>query len=145
MTIPGHEHKITIPGHSHKITIPGHSHTITIPAHSHKVTIPGHEHKITIPGHSHTITINAHKHDILAGIFESGNPTKFDVYVNGIKKTTVNATNYDGDITTWLLNDRNQIPRDSWMTVEIRPDDLAYVVSSVFVQGFVQSRGGGNY
>ena len=145
ITIPGHTHNITIPGHSHTITIPGHTHNITIPGHSHTITIPGHSHTITIPGHSHTITIPAHDHDIVAGIFESGNPKKFDIYIDNNKITTVNAKTYDGDITAWLLNNKNQVPRNSWINIEIRPDDLAYVQSSVFVQGFVQSRGGGNY
>jgi hypothetical protein len=100
---------------------------------------------VTIPNHTHTITIPAHSHEITAGIFESGNATGFSIYVAGRLVTTVNEKTYDGDITAWLLNSSNQIPRDSWINVEIRPNDLAYVVTSVFVQGFVQSRGGGNY
>jgi len=44
-----------------------------------------------------------------------------------------------------LLNSDNQVPRNTWIDVTIVPNDLAYVVSSIFVQGFVQSRGGGNY
>ena len=72
-------------------------------------------------------------------------PTQFDIYVGSTKKATVEATTYNGDITQWLLNDKNLIPRNTWINVEIRPNALAYVVSSVFVQGFVQSRGGGNY
>ena len=114
-----------------------HSHTFNIGAHDHTVTIPAHDHTVTIPAHDHTITPN---------IYEStANPTKFDIYVGGTKKATVNAKTFNGDITQWLLNDRNQVPRDSWINIEIVPNTLAYVVSSVFVQGFVQSRGGGNY
>ena len=145
VTIPNHNHKITIPKHSHTVTIPDHTHNVTIPNHTHKVSIPGHTHNVSIPNHTHTITIPAHSHEITAGIFESGRPTAFDIYVNGSRKTTVRDTSYEGDITSWLLNESNQIPRDSWIDVEIRPNDLAYVQSSVFVQGFVQSRGGGNY
>ena len=33
------------------------------------------------------------------------------------------------------------IPRGTWHSVEIRPDDLAYVSMDMYVQGFVQSRG----
>ena len=61
------------------------------------------------------------------------------------KIATVDATSYNDDITAWLLDSDNQVPRNQWIDVEIRPNDLAYVVCSVFVQGFVQSRGGGNY
>lgn len=143
--IPNHNHSIRIPQHNHTVTIPNHTHNVTVPDHTHQVSIPNHTHNVTIPNHTHTIEIPAHSHEITAGIFESGNPTAFDIYVNGTRKTTVNAKTFDGDITSWLLNASNQIPRDTWIDVEIRPNDLAYVVCSVFVQGFVQSRGGGNY
>ena len=138
-----HTHTFSIPEHSH--TISAHSHSITIPSHTHSISIPNHKHSISIPNHTHSITIPSHTHSITAGIFESGNATKFDIYVGGTKKTTINKTSYDGDITAWLLNADKQIPRGQWIDIEIRPNDLAYVQSSVFVQGFVQSRGGGNY
>lgn len=140
-----HSHSFSIGGHTHTVTIPGHDHTVTIPSHNHTVTIPSHNHTVTIPAHNHTVNIPVHTHNIAAGIFESGNATAFDIYVGNIKKTTVNATSYNGDITQWLLNNKNQVPRDQWIDITIVPNDLAYVVSSVFVQGFVQSRGGGNY
>ena len=168
-TVGDHSHKINIAhqhkydlSHEHTITIPGHSHTIKIPGHKHTITIPGHSHTIKIPGHKHTITIPAHSHNIAAGIFESGNPTGFTVFVNGTQKkqlqTIINgkiiksnadgllqSKSFDGDITSWILDGNDQIPRDSWIEIEIRPNDNAYIVSSVFVQGFVQSRGGGNF
>ena len=148
ITIPGHSHTIKIPGHSHNIKIPGHSHNIKIPGHSHTFACPSHKHNITIPGHSHTVEIPAHDHVIEPGIFEDtkNNSDGFSIWVNGVWKQTFNKqTSWEGDITQWLLNDKNQVPRDSWIKVEIRPNNLAYVISSVFVQGFVQSRGGGNY
>ena len=134
--------------HTHTINLSGvgsHSHSFSISAHTHEVNIPDHSHSVNIPNHSHTVEIPAHSHQIIPGIFESGNPSAFDIYVNNTKITTVYETYYEDDITTWLLNDERQIPRNTWIDVEIRPNDLAYVVSSVFVQGFVQSRGGGNY
>lgn len=139
-----HAHNFTIPAHSHQLKI-AHQHKVSIPSQSVNIPCPKHKHSLTIPGHSHKITIPPHTHGISAGIFESGNATAFDIYVGNTKKATVNSTSYDGDITQWLLNNKNQVPRDQWIDIEIRPNDLAYVVSSVFVQGFVQSRGGGNY
>lgn len=141
-----HSHNIN---HYHTVDVSGsasggrHTHTFSIPDHTH--TISAHNHNLPNLSHTHNITLNSHSHDIMPGIFESGNATAFDIYVNGTKKTTISAKTYEGDITSWLLNAQNQVPRDSWIKVEIRPNDLAYVVSSVFVQGFVQSRGGGNY
>lgn len=139
-----HKHTFSIPAHSHQLKI-AHQHKVTIPAQTVSIPCPKHKHQITIPGWSKTISIPPHTHGISAGIFESGNATAFDIYVGNVKKTTVNATSYNGDITQWLLNNKNQVPRDQWIDVTIVPNDLAYVVSSVFVQGFVQSRGGGNY
>lgn len=144
-SIGTHTHSVNIPSHSHGLNIPNHTHTVSIPNHTHTVSIPNHTHKVNIPNHTHTVSIPNHTHNISAGIFESGNATAFDIYVGNTKKATVNSTSYDGDITQWLLNNKNQIPRGQWIDVEFRPNDLAYVVSSVFVQGFVQSRGGGNY
>lgn len=143
--IPNHTHTVSIPNHTHTVSIPNHTHTVNIPNHTHTVDIPSHTHTVDIPSHTHTVSIPSHTHSISAGIFESGNPTAFDIYVGGVKKTTVSSTNFNDDITAWLLNNKNQVPRGSWIDVEIRPNDLAYVVCSVFVQGFVQSRGGGNY
>lgn len=137
-----HSHTFSIGSHKHSVSISSHQHKVTIPRHQHKVTIPKHRHEIKIAAHSHSITIPAHSHSITAGIFESGNATAFDVYVGGNKVTTVNKTSYDADITNWLLDSKTKrIPRNQWIEVEFRPNDLAYIQSSVFVQGFVQSRG----
>lgn len=118
-------------------------------AHSHTISSSGsqsHQHKITLPNHDHTVTIPGHSHNILPGIFESStSPSSFSIYVGSTQKTAISGTSYNGDITQWLLNSNGTIPRNTWITVTIVPNTLAYVVSSVFVQGFVQSRGGGNY
>ena len=144
-----HYHTVSVSGsasggsHSHSFNIPDHTHEIS--AHSHNLPNLSHKHTITLKPHSHKIILKGHSHEITAGIFESGNPTKFDIYVGGKKKATATGTTYEGDIADWLLTADNQIPRGQWIDIEIRPNDLAYVQSSVFIQGFVQSRGGGNY
>jgi len=149
-----HTHNVTVNAHPHRIytqTIQ-HNHpvsataTITVTNTQSGYSGFAHSHTFNIGGHTHSVTIPAHKHDITPNIYEStATPSRFDIYVGSKKVTTVNATNYNGDITAWILNDKNQVPRDQWINVEIVPNTLAYVVSSVFVQGFVQSRGGGNY
>lgn len=169
-----HRHNLTLNGlthshnieHYHTVSISGtasggsHTHTFSIPEHSHDIT--AHTHNLPDLSHSHKIEFQGHSHKITAGIFESGKPTGFYVYVGGEKLTNIKTVSngktiesdknglllsktFDGDITEWLLNESKQIPRDSWIDVEICPNDNAYIVSSVFVQGFVQSRGGGNY
>lgn len=151
-----HRHFTTVDGHSHSIPKSvfahthgmDHTHTVSLSgagSHSHSFSVPAHTHSVTIPAHTHNVTIPPHSHSIVPGIYESGSASAFDIYVNGKKKVTIAATSYNDDITAWLLNDQNMVPRNQWIDVEIRPNDLAYVVSTVFVQGFVQSRGGGNY
>lgn len=95
--------------------------------------------------HTHPFEMPSHTHTIAAGIFESGNPSSFDIYIGDEKKATVDSRSYNDDITMWLLGSDGLVPRNKWIDMEIRPNDNAYVVASVFIQGFVQSRGGGNY
>lgn len=137
-----------------RITIPAyalaHTHDASVDlarlgSHSHRVRIPSHFHTFSVAPHKHKFTVPSHTHDINPGIYTYGSPTAFDIYIDGTKRATIDSTYCEENITTLLVNEQNQIPRDSWIKVEIRPNDLAYVVSSVFVQGFVQSRGGGNY
>ena len=141
-----HSHTFSLKNHTHNVSIGNHTHSVTIGSHTHSVSISNHTHSVTIGNHTHSVTIGTHTHDIVSGIFESSeNPTEFDIYVNNTKRGTIEATRYNDDITQWLLNNDGLIPRGSWINIEIVPNTLAYVVSSVFVQGFVQSRGGGNY
>lgn len=114
-------------------------------SHSHSFSLPDHTHGFSVPDHSHGFQIPNHTHEIKPGIYEYGSASVFDIYVNGKKKISVNSRSFEGDISKWLLDDSKRIPRDTWIRLEIRPNDLAYVISSVFVQGFVQSRGDSTY
>ena len=146
-----HKHGVEVDSHNH--TLPRnslrHTHSVTINVTSNVSGQSGfaHSHTFNIGSHTHTVTVPDHTHSITPGIFESGNPTGFDIYVGGKKKNTsiISSTSFNDDITQWLVNSNGLIPRNSWIDIEIRPNDNAYIVSSVFVQGFVQSRGGGNY
>ena len=137
---PEHTHELT--PHSHSITLGKHSHSVKISAHSHSLRLQAHSHNVRIPGHSHSVTIPAHAHEITPGIFFSGRPTSFGLYVNGTKKANFNLTDAEIDLTGYLVDSStNLIPRGSWLSIEIRPNDLAYVSIDMYVQGFVQSRG----
>ena len=143
---PNHRHYATLGNHIHTISpdLFAHSHGMS---HKHDVPIDldPHTHMINIPPHQHWFTLPAHSHDIAAGIYESGNPTGFDIVVDGTTRATVDSRSYNDDITMWLLDDNGLVPRNRWIDMTIVPNDNAYVVASVFIQGFVQSRGGGNY
>lgn len=127
-----HKHQIENFSHNHKITIEPHSHDVNISAHTHKFTIPAHRHQVPIPAHSH---------DIIPGIYEFGDAKSFSIYVNGTKKASYVGKTAELNITDYLLGDDKRIPRGSWMSIEVRPDDLAYISIDLVFQGFVQSRG----
>lgn len=137
-----HVHYVELANHSHNVTIPKHSHDFTVPEHSHRFTVPEHSHVVTIPVHSHDFTIPGHSHSIEAGIFRFGSPKSFRVLVNGEVKATFTGSSAEIDLTDFLIDeDTGKITRGSWQSLEILPDDLAYIKVSLMVQGFVQSRG----
>lgn len=78
---------------------------------------------------------------ITPGIYQYGNPQKFGLYINGIKKADFSGRTAELDITDLLTGSDNMIPRGSWLSLEVRPDDLAYISIDLIVQGFIQSRG----
>lgn len=139
--IPSHTHNVQVQNHTHSISVPNHSHSVTIPAHSHSVSIPDHTHSVSIPDHTHTVTIPAHTHNIEQGIFTFGAPSSADLYINGTRKAAV-TINEEMDITAYLLNEHGKINRGAWHSIEIAPNDKAYVTIDMVVQGFIQSRGG---
>lgn len=134
-----------VPNHTHQYSASGHSHTVNIPSHTHSVSIPSHTHSVSIPSHTHTVNIPNHTHGIVQGIFEFGSPTSADLYINGVKKATIPSSSSEIDITQYLLNEQGYVPRGSWINLEVRPNDLSYVIINLFVQGFIQSAGGGTY
>lgn len=144
-----HKHGIEADDHNHTIprTNLQHTHSVTINVTSNTSGQTGfaHSHTFNIGSHTHSVPIPEHTHNIETGIFEIGSSSSFDIYIGGTQKAHVDSTSYNDDITAWLAGSDGLIPRGQWIDMEIRPNNKAYVVASVFVQGFVQSRGGGNY
>lgn len=118
--------------HEHKLSISDHSHSFRIDDHSHSFRIEDHRHTITIPNHEHTI---------VPGIYTFGYPKRFEIKVNGKSRGYVSSTNWEYDVTKYLLDNKKRISRGSWQSIEIVPDDLAYISIDLMLQGFVQSRG----
>ena len=141
VTISGHSHNVTISSHSHSVSLPSHTHSVSLPSHTHSVTITAHTHSITISNHTHSITIPDHTHNIEQGIFTFGNPTSAGLYINGVYKAAVEADT-EMDITQYLLNNQGKINRGAWHSIEVLPNDKAYITIDMVVQGFIQSRGG---
>lgn len=129
-------------GHFHYFNrVESHQHQITLGNHTHQINLGAHQHSVTIGGHDHSVTIPAHAHDITPGIFTFGSPQRFSLYVNGTKKADFEGTTAELDVTALLVGQDRRIPRGSWLSLEVRPSDLAYVSLDLVVQGFVQSRG----
>ena len=145
-SVGSHVHSTGVGNHEHTIEIAAHFHTVPIEPHKHQLKIPAHKHQIEIPEHSHTFTLEGHSHDIQAGIFRFGNPKSFKVLVNDDEKASfaINSEEVNNgiDLTDFLIDEETgKITRGTWQSLEIRPDDLAYIKVSLMVQGFVQSRG----
>lgn len=141
VVISNHRHEVDIPNHTHDVTLSNHRHEVEIPNHKHDVTLKDHAHTVTIPGHAHKVAVPSHAHSITPGIFQFGNPQTFGLYVNGTKKADFPGQTAELDITAFLTGRDNRIPRGSWLSLEVRPDDLAYISIDLIVQGFIQSRG----
>ena len=132
-TASGHSHGYDIvTGHRHEIELPDHTHRVSISSHSHNVSIPSHTHNVKIPGHNHKIT---------PGIYFFGSAKKFKLYVNNVLRGSFSSSDAEVDITQYLVNAQGIISRGTWHSVNIVPDDLAYICLDMYVQGFVQSRG----
>lgn len=57
------------------------------------------------------------------------------------RKLTYVGNTAELDVTEYLLSNDNMIPRGRWLSLEVRPDDLAYISIDLIIQGFIQSRG----
>lgn len=136
-----HDHSMV---HQHTFSVSSHKHTVNTPAHSHSVSISSHTHNVSIPSHTHDFSIPDHTHEIEQGIFEFGSPSGASIKVNGTACGTM-TTDAEIDITEWLVSDDGKISRGTWHKVEVVPNDLAYITIDLYIQGFVQSRGGGTY
>ena len=142
-TMRNHAHSFsgTSSSHTHGMS---HTHRVSIPSHSHSFQVGAHTHSVSIPSHTHSVSIPDHTHGIEQGIFEFGGASGATIWVNG-KERGAMGTDHDVDLTAWLLNEDGKIDRGRWHKVAIVPDDLAYVTIDIYIQGFVQSRGGSTY
>lgn len=142
-TMRNHAHSFsgTSSSHTHGMS---HTHRVSIPSHSHSFSVGAHTHSVSIPAHTHSVSIPNHTHGIEQGIFEFGGASGATIWVNGKEKGAM-GTDHDVDLTEWLLNEDGKIDRGRWHKVEVVPDDLAYVTIDIYIQGFVQSRGGSTY
>lgn len=137
-TEDGHgEHNHMIPAHSHGLN--GHTHTV--PTHRHP--IPAHRHELA--GHTHIVNASAHTHESVYGIYTGTTATKATLKVDGVQRFVDASSRSEVDVTQYLEMENGRIKRGVWHEIEIVPDKLTRIEANLFVQLFVQSRGGGDF
>lgn len=112
-------------------------------SHEHSLSIPSHSHSFSIPDHSHPVTIPGHTHEEKHGIYEGERANSCYLRVDG--KTVFNYSKEVNIIPYLSKDDEGKIQRGSWHEVEIVPDGLTRINSSIFIQLFTNSRGGGDF
>ena len=130
-------------GHSH--TVAEHTHYM---GHIHlgqaQITVPAQD--IVIPSHTHSVKYPGHSHGISYGIYEGSRAQGVTIKVDD---TELPAALLDGsqvDVAAYMAKDPDgKIQRDSWHVIEIVPDSLTRIIGNLYMQIFIQHRGGGNY
>lgn len=116
---------------------------IDIPPHRHSVSVGNHTH--TVPAHSHGMTIPSHTHETEYGIYQaSEQPTSATVRINGQDAFSM-GTEWEGDISQYLINSDGKFPRGRFVNIEVRPNTIARITVAAAPQGFIESKGGGRY
>lgn len=116
-----------------------HHHVVPI-----SVTIP--QIDIEIPSHYHSMTLPTHSHGISYGIYEGEAAKSVVIKVDGTELPAELLSGREVDVAEYLsTDDAGKIRRGTWHTVEIVPDGLTRIVGNLYMQIFIQHRGGGNY
>lgn len=131
--------------HGHYIDIPGHRHDFMMREHGHDFSIPNHKHSLSFPNHKHSTHIPDHTHDMEHGIYMGPTPTAVEVRVDGNLIPGLGLSEDGVDIVPYLEKDADGKIVRGWHEVTVTPDGLGRVAASIFMQMFVQSRGGGDY
>ncbi|NOU63187.1 hypothetical protein GC096_03890 [Paenibacillus sp. LMG 31461] len=133
--VPSGGHRHILDHHDHQYATLDHSHGM-----DHTHSIAPHTH-----GMDHTHQIPSHTHDIEYGIFEGPTPSSVSLDVDGNNTTLTGTSVDDFDIIPFLSKDTSGKVLRGWHEIKITPNSLGRIVSSVNIQLFVQSRGGGDY
>lgn len=116
-----------------------HHHAVPI-----SVTIP--QINIEIPSHEHGITLPTHSHGISYGIYEGEVAQSVVIKVDGTQLPAELLSGREVDVAEYMsTDDAGKIRRGTWHTLEIVPDGLTRIVGNLYMQIFIQHRGGGSY
>ena len=91
------------------------------------------------------MTIPSHTHETEYGIYQaSEQPTSATVRINGQDAFSM-GTEWEGDISQYLVGSDGKIPRGRFVNIEVRPNTIARITVAAAPQGFIESKGGGRY
>jgi phage minor structural protein len=124
----------------------GHSHSFdVVQSHKHRSEIDSHTHNVSISSHTHRVEIDDHIHEMQHGIYTGTTATSAQIIVDGVTMPTI--TDYDDiNLVNYLSKDSSgKIQRNTWHTIQIKPNKLTRISASLFMQLFCNSRGGGDY
>ena len=138
-------------GESHNHMVSAHAHTAGSHTHymdhyhniNHTHTIPGHSHELA--GHTHTVEAQAHTHGTVFGIFNGTKADTATLVIDGVQRYVDQTGGDEVNITQYLEMQDGRIKRGMWHEIQIVPDKLTRIEANLFVQLFIQSRGGGDY
>lgn len=126
-------------------SVGNHAHTVNTHYHNVRLSLRIPPQELQVSSHTHTVNIPSHTHQLSYGIATGGQQAgSVALEVDGTEVMDA----YDGeiDITEYLNKDADgRIARGTWHTVRFRPNGNARIVATVFIQQFLQSRGGGDY
>ena len=133
------KHTHTAKEHTHALLSTSHWHNVEV-----SVTIPAQD--IIIPSHSHDVKYPSHSHGISYGIYEGEQAKSVTIKVDDVELPAELLTGREEDVAAYLsTDDAGKIQRGTWHTIEIVPDGLTRIVGNLYMQIFIQHRGGGNY
>lgn len=144
----GHVHDGAEAAGEHTHAVAEHNHALLGSPHWHDVdviiNIPSQD--IIIPSHDHDVKYPSHSHGISYGIYEGGRAKSVAVKVDGVDLPVSLLAGREVDVAAYLATDESgKIQRSTWHTIEIVPDALTRIVGNLYMQIFIQHRGGGNY
>lgn len=100
--------------------------------HAHTVSTSklGHRHSVVVPNHQHSTPNHAHLPDfgiLITAVISNA----FDIYIDGIFRTSVNAERGEVDLSSWITTNGNH-------TIELRSTTLKRIDANLFLKTYIR-------
>lgn len=99
--------------------------------HSHQVYLDDLSHNHSTPAHTHSMDIT-HSHDPVFGILEQNiSDNIIEIYVDGVYRTSVNASQGEVDLSTWITT-------SGWHRLELASVTLKRIDANLFLKTYIR-------